>query len=1138
MATPGSGPRAGNVYVDVAVNGDGMNQDLIDEVEGAGDGIEKAGEEHGDRYSKGFFERVREGLKKGWKEEFEKRGKEAQSGFSKALAGGNFDDLRKKLLPSLDAINERVEELQDRLGRARSPQSIERLTIALSEAKKEATRVTGQLRTLASTEARIGAQIDRVSGNRGRGSSLGDRIGAIFGAGSRNNFFNLFGKTIGATLNGVERLRKAGVSLAGTFMEGFNNAGESATKFQKVLSGLGAIGSSAGARIGAGMAALANPATFVAAVALVTTLSALVSVVGALIGVLTAFASTVVSAVVGSLIVLGGALAAVTAAAGLLTVAFTSMTDAQTKMLSQAFLPVKAALTGVGQLIFKEFTEPLYGSVSAINVWSQNLQKAVSLIAPFSQAIGQGFAQAGANLTAAFSGPGFQMFAQAIGTYLPLIVRQLSSSLGAFLNGLLGTFSALMPFVVQFGGYLRDVAERFQNWATSAQGQNAIVDFTSRALESLKSLWNATKEVFGFISDLLFSPQAMNAGNTIFDGITSKFREFRKAVAEAAADGSLQKWFDEAVKFGSAFWSILESLGGTFIALYNSGVIDLVAKGLEWLARIMNFFNPILTFSVDAIGFFAGGIAKLPGVLSAALGPLGNVVNMVSSLGDALSWVGDKLGLGKGSGSVGFGKGAMNKPSAFDSFMKNFQVPNIGKLISGGMGALNATSKDNGGLAPNWVNPYKDFADGLIKSGPKIAAQIKNAILSINKQIGEALQNAITADTVADAKNAIQTMVTNIRTTAEQQVNNAQSALNSAAQGLSGATTQSAADKALKQVKQAQDDLDAALKNQSRLNKVADQFKAQKYYSAKNVYALLDGFKVQNATLADYIRARELANTRLDKANKKLTDAIALRDDYKSSVIDGVRSFGNLLTAQAQTLNGIEQNLTAGDITTNLQDRLNKIKAFQSNLQILLAQGLSNSAYKQLVDAGVEGGSAYAEALVQGGQGSVQQLNSLVSQIDTVSKNLGVETSNRLYQAGVQAAQGLVDGLTSLSKKLDSAATKLGNSIAASIKKSLGIKSPSQVMIDAMNEVGNGLVIGLDQQQTKVSVASSRLANQIAVNPGDPSQADRANASTGTDDPTGVSGNPTQDIDITIVTPTDDPVAVAHEVLNTVVGVL
>jgi hypothetical protein len=355
--------------------------------------------------------------------------------------------------------------------------------------------------------------------------------------------------------------------------------------------------------------------------------------------------------------------------------------------------------------------------------------------------------------------------------------------------------------------------------------------------------------------------------------------------------------------------------------------------------------------------------------------------------------------------------------------------------------------------------------------------------------------------------------------------------LNSAASELASATDKKSAKRALKEVKAIQATLKLAEQNIARAAAAGKIIAAQSVLSEARIQALVFGIATHNATLAEFAEARSRVALKIEDANQKLADAIALRDDYMQSVRDGINAFGALTTAQAQVIDGIEQALTASDITTNLQDRLTKIQKFQDNLRILLSQGLSQEAYKQIIDAGVEGGSAFAQALVTGGIGSVQQVNALTAQISGIADSLGLETSSRLYQAGVDAAQGLVDGLLSLSAQLDAAAVKLGTAIADAVKKALGIASPSRVMIEQMEQVGNGLVIGLSRQREKVGAAATELGSYVRVGSGSKTVTDGTTSGQWDD-----GSKDARFRDLVVLTPTENPKAVAKEVLNEVTG--
>lgn len=1235
------GTRVGQAYVAITADGTGINEEIVDSVDEAGPEIDKAGDRAGKRYGERFSARFRDhldGLKGKIADRLNERLAEAgrEAGARAGDEAGRSivdkleeharvmgDRLSDRLSLSIDGNGDRMRRaLNDTFGDDFANRLGDRVGDRIGESIGD--RVGEALAdVLDNVMLDVEEMIDRVrvSGNRGVGKrerSLGDRVGSLLGGGSRNNFLNAFGRGMGGLVDIVDRLRVGAGSLFSTFRKGFSEAQEGASFFQKTMSGFAEFGAGGGGGIAKSFSAIAasGPGAAVAIGVVAAAMAVLVSVVSALLALITALVSTIVSGLVGALAVAGAGVLALVAAGGLLTAAFMSMTDAQSALLKNAFQPLKAEMVGIAQVMLQDM-------VPAFQTWSTNLQNALVLALPVAEVLGKAFADAGSSLTAALSGPGFQQFSQMLASELPAIIENLSAALGGFLNGALSMFSAIMPFVTQFSIYLNDVAARFSQWAASAQGQNAIEDFVGRALTSLTSLWNFLGQFGGFLSDLLFSPQAQAAGNSIFDSMARSFEGFRQSLANAAADGSLKKWFDDAIKFGGSLWDVIQGLGDAFKSLSSSGVLSsvgtalstlgeifsglsvllgpivdilgyvlpvtlglalgpvyLLAKGIEWIGSVISdiVHSKAMQILLDAFMNLASGVLDkvAQGLANAwnwlknlwnALGPLasflqggfvvalGAAVSPILAIANAVMAVSNAVGglLAKLNASGGYGAGLDVKSvtagngaaAAAGGSFTNPSSSSILGLVNSGMNALNNTSVKSGGFkAPKqWKNPYTEWAQSLIKSGPTVAQQIKQAIRSLGKDASAAIRDATREMGGANVTSAMNQLADSFRQDGQRLVDAAQQGINSAAQRLASASTPKEAQKALRQVRRAQKAMQDAIRQQNRIRKAAAIIQGQgiqtngtalSRISDEASMANLDAlWRVQNKTLADFAASREKAAALLESANQKLADAIALRDDYAKQIANSIRDFGSLVSAQAQTINGVEQALTATDVTTNLQDRLTKIKKFQENLRLLLAQGLSTEAYKQLVEAGVEGGSATVDALVQGGTGAISEVNRLVDEISKAADGLGGEAANRMYQAGVDAAQGLVDGLTSLSGQLDAAATRLGNSIAAAVAKALGIKSPSRRLIAMMDEVGDGAVIGLDNQHTKVGNAASRLADQIAVSPEVAAHAARQGESAT------VFGNDDQKFrDLVVITPTEDPEAVAMEVLNEVTGAL
>ena len=449
--------------------------------------------------------------------------------------------------------------------------------------------------------------------------------------------------------------------------------------------------------------------------------------------------------------------------------------------------------------------------------------------------------------------------------------------------------------------------------------------------------------------------------------------------------------------------------------------------------------------------------------------------------------------------------------------------------------------KLKGKLTPGVPAIYRDWARQILRSMPTFIDGLRSMMEGFNTAISDTMVAAAAAMDPGALTSVLQSQIDSMTSGVQSQVDTARSALESAAQSLLSATTKKEAKAAAKAVEAAQRNLDEALKaqtlageaahilaqqqkiNQSVIDAIADQFDTAGPGSSGAAQAIRDLINDETTTLADFAAARELLAGQIQIANDALASAIADRDAFESAVSGSVRSFAALTTAQAQVIDGVEQALTAGDITSNLRDRLTEVKAFQSNLNALLAMGINQDLYKQLLDAGVEVGGEYAEALLEGGVGSIDEANQLVDQINEVAEGLGQQAADHLYQSGIDVAQGVVDGLSLLSGELDAAAESLGRTIADAIT---GILEES---LGSMNITPRpGGVVG-----PRALAGASRgisMSPAAAASAGAEARMTAAMA--------GVSGNQRGQVfrDLVVQTPTSDPKAVAFEAMNELIG--
>lgn len=204
-----------------------------------------------------------------------------------------------------------------------------------------------------------------------------------------------------------------------------------------------------------------------------------------------------------------------------------------------------------------------------------------------------------------------------------------------------------------------------------------------------------------------------------------------------------------------------------------------------------------------------------------------------------------------------------------------------------------------------------------------------------------------------------------------------------------------------------------------------------------------------------------------NKWQDRLAERIAEKKGYAQAITNGLIGFGSITSTNAAF------NSTA--MTQAMQARLDKIRQYQDALKTLISRGLNKTTIDQLLQAGVEGGLAYADALVRGPQSAIDEINTIQSQIASVSKSVGDTGAKNMYDAGIKTAQGMVKGLKKAMRKLLKTASNMAKDLVKEVKKALGIKSPSGVF----RELGEQTVLGM-----KIALEDTYAVKKAAYNLG------------------------------------------------------
>ncbi|MFF0860896.1 phage tail tape measure protein [Nonomuraea sp. NPDC003560] len=225
---------------------------------------------------------------------------------------------------------------------------------------------------------------------------------------------------------------------------------------------------------------------------------------------------------------------------------------------------------------------------------------------------------------------------------------------------------------------------------------------------------------------------------------------------------------------------------------------------------------------------------------------------------------------------------------------------------------------------------------------------------------------------------------------------------------------------------------------------------------------LLDFIKMGNKNLEDLALQREALVKRLAEAK-----------EYAKKVAGDAKEWASITGLKTEDIAG------AGDLANELKSKAHAINDFANNIKELARRGLNKATIQQIIDAGVEKGSTWAEMLVGSDGSEIKALNKAQAAVDKASKKLGKASADAMYDTGKQAGAGYLKGLQESLKALDKEMKKIVDALVKAIKKELKIKSPSQVMADIGQQTIDGLAVGMSDAASSAVAAMQDVANQV-----------------------------------------------------------
>lgn len=198
------------------------------------------------------------------------------------------------------------------------------------------------------------------------------------------------------------------------------------------------------------------------------------------------------------------------------------------------------------------------------------------------------------------------------------------------------------------------------------------------------------------------------------------------------------------------------------------------------------------------------------------------------------------------------------------------------------------------------------------------------------------------------------------------------------------------------------------------------------------------------ANLLAYVNKEAAAFEKLARQRDELAAKRSLAEsifkDVKSGIV-GLANLNSFLERQTETVTEtvtrivsgvkiattrtIEELKSNGNIVSGFKDVLAKTKAFAAQLKTLRELGLDRNLYAQIVESGVEAGSQTAAAIIEGGAGTVNELNSLFADLNAVGSEIAEQTATIMYEAGETIGSALIDGLKAQEAALVEQARKM-----------------------------------------------------------------------------------------------------------------
>lgn len=346
-----------------------------------------------------------------------------------------------------------------------------------------------------------------------------------------------------------------------------------------------------------------------------------------------------IMAVLNAVGVLGGGvlgLAGAFSIAGAGAVAFGAMAISAIKMLKDGTLQVtketqayQSALNGVKttwQDIIKQNQAQIFNTLAnGLNT----IKTALIALKPFISGVAQSMEQASQKvLKWAQNSQTAQKFFNMMNTTGVKTFDALLSAAGRFGDGLVNVFTQLAPLFLWVANGLDSLGQKFQNWANSVAGQNAIQAFIEYTKTNLPKLGQIFGNVFSGIGNLMIA-FGQNSSN-IFDWLVKLTSQFKAWSEQVGQSQGFKDFISYVQENGSTIMQLIGNIVKALVA-FGTAMAPIASKLLDFITNLAGFIAKLFE-THPAVAQIIGVMGILGGVFWALMSPIVAISSVLTNV--------------------------------------------------------------------------------------------------------------------------------------------------------------------------------------------------------------------------------------------------------------------------------------------------------------------------------------------------------------------------------------------------------------------------------------------------------------------------------------------------------------------------